>query len=241
MANFKAKTTTAASGSSLLAELNLGALVAELLGTFILTVVVLNIWSNPIIAAIAVIILVLVLSKLSGGHINPAITVGLLATKQISWVKAVGYIVAQLLGAMLAVIVAQQLLISATDQYGQPVELYKAVATGEWKPFVAELLGGVIIGLGAASVYQGKKEGLDAGFAIGGTYLIALLVAGGSIAVASPSSTAIVNPALALAEGALDTKNMWGIWAYALAPVLGAAAGTLLYKLLQSDIRLGKK
>lgn len=234
MANFKAKTTANASGSSLLAELNLGALMAELLGTFILTAAVLNISGNAIIAAIAVIILVLVLSKLSGGHINPAITIGLLATKQISWVKAVGYIVAQLLGAMLAVIVAGQFIAGSTDMYGQTAELYKVTVTGEWKPFFAELLGGLILGLGVASVFQGKKEGLDAGFAIGGAYLVALIVA-------TSGSTAIVNPALALAEGALDTKSMWGIWAYALAPVLGVAAGTLLYKLLQSDIRLGKK
>src|SRR5687768_3175201 len=82
-------------------ELVLGALIAELLGTFILTFAVLNTQGNAIIAAITVLILVLMLSKLSGGHINPAVTVGLWATRQISWVKALSYLVAQFLGAML--------------------------------------------------------------------------------------------------------------------------------------------
>ncbi|MGD8374341.1 MAG: aquaporin [Candidatus Woesebacteria bacterium] len=234
----KAKTETVKENSSsrqgILSSLSLGAVIAELVGTFALTITFLNTSGNAIVAALAVLILVLMLSKLTGGYFNPAITIGLLASKQISWVKAVGYIVAQILGAMLAVIVAQQFMAGTTDLYGQEAEVYSVIVTGDWKPFFGELIGGAIFGLGVAGAIFTKKEDFAGAFTIGGSYLIALIVA-------TSGSLAIINPALALASGALDTSNLWGLWSYAVAPIIGASIGMLLYKLLQSDIASSKK
>src|SRR5690349_7131389 len=81
-------------------NLPLGALVAELVGTFILTMAVLNTQGNVIVAAVTVIILVLMLASLSGGYVNPAVTIGMWVTRQITPLRAVGYIIAQFLGAM---------------------------------------------------------------------------------------------------------------------------------------------
>jgi glycerol uptake facilitator-like aquaporin len=215
-------------------ELLLGALVAELIGTFVLTLAILNTGGNAIVAALAVLILVLVLARLSGGHVNPVVTIAMLVTRQITPVKAAGYLVTQFLGAMLAVVAASQFLAGSTDPYGQPAQLFSVTVLGDWKPFFAEMVGAIIFGFGVASAVLGKKEGFESAFTIGGALLVGLIIA-------TSGSQALLNPAVALGVGALDTKNLWGFWAYALAPVLGGAVGALLYKLLQSDITLGLK
>ena len=225
----KAKAAPANTKLSLGGELALGALIAELVGTFILTIAVLNTQGNAIVAAVTVIVLVLVLGKLSGGHINPAVTVGLWATRQISAVRALGYLVAQFLGAMLAVVVASRFL---TGSEVPGMALFSIQATGDWKPFFGELIGALVFGFGVAAATFGKKEGFDAAFTIGGALLLGLIVA-------ASGSSAILNPAVALGVGALDTKHLWGTVAYGVGPLLGASLGALLYKLLQSDIAMG--
>jgi len=233
MAKAKAEPAATMTTRALSGELALGALVAELVGTFALTFAVLNTTGNAIVAAITLLVLVLILGKLSGGHVNPVVTVGLLVTRQIGWVKAVGYLIAQFLGAMLAVVVASHFITGTTDPYtGAPAKLFAVAVSGDWKPFFAELIGALVFGFGAASAIIGKKEGYEAAFTVGGALLVGLIIA-------TAGSSAILNPAVALGVGALDLKNMWGLWSYALAPVIGGSAGMLLYKLLQNDITLG--
>lgn len=234
-----AKTKTASENSklSLSSELVLGALIAELIGTFILTFAVLNTQGNPIIASITLLVLVLMLSKLSGGHINPAVTIGLWATRQIGWVKAVSYLVAQFLGAMLAVVLASRFLDPAAvdPMTGESAKLFAIQAQDSLKPFFTELVGAIVFGFGVASVWIGKKEGFEAAFTIGGALLLGLVVGLGS-------TTGALNPAVALGLGAFDvTKHWMGVVAYGLGPILGVVAGAWLYKLLQSDVALGLK
>lgn len=209
-------------------ELQPGALSAELIGTFILATAVLMTSGNVIFAALTVVILVLVLGKLSGAHINPAVTIALLATRNISAVKAFGFIVAQLFGALLAFVVASKFAATADPTY-MSTEVFKAAELmGTWRPFWAELLGATLFGFGVSSAVLGKKEGFDAAFTVGGSLLVGLVVA-------SIGSGAVLNPAVALGISAY-TNNGWSIAVYALAPVLGATAGAWLFKLLQSDI-----
>ncbi len=245
----KTKATTATRYKSLLAgqwsgELMLGALFGEMFGTFVLATAVLITSGSIIIAAITVIIMVMALSRLSGGHLNPGVTLALLATRQISAVRAGGYIVAQLLGAMLALLVVTQFV--ATGQpdpaMGQTLKVFEApTLVGDWRPFFAEALGAIVFGFGIAASVLNKKEGIDAGFTIGGSLLLGLLLA-------SQASAAILNPAVALGLSAykVGVEGMaaggWiTVWVYALAPILGLAAGAWLYKLLKWDVMSGKK
>lgn len=224
---------------SLINNLALGALIAELVGSFILAFAVLNTGGNAIVAGITVLVLVLALSKLSGGHINPAVTVSLFVTKQIGWKKMIAYLLAQFIGAMLAVVVASAFIAgnASTDPntgLTGAAKIYSVAVTGTWKPFFAEFVGAIVFGLGIASVAFGKKEGYEAAFTIGGALLIGLIIA-------TAGSSAILNPAVALSVGALDPKNMWGLIDYALAPILGASIGALLYRLLQMDLSFSRK
>lgn len=217
-------------------NLVLGALIAELAGSFILAFAALNTQANPIIAAVTVMVLVLMFSKLSGGHINPVVTISLLATRQIGWKKAVAYLIAQFVGAMLAFVAVSHFLqgMMVPNQYTGAMEeakIFTVSATDTWRPFFAELLGGAVFGLGIAATFLGKKEGYEAAFTIGGSLLIALFVA-------VIASHALINPAVALSVGILDPKNAWGIYDYAIAPIVGGVIGALLYQLLRSDISL---
>lgn len=215
-------------------ELMPGALSAELIGTFILTSAVLATSGNVIVAAVAVLAIALVFGKISGGHINPAVTIALFATKQISVWKAFGYVAAQLLGAMLALIVATKFMAGNAEAAAAGAAVFKIPAiTGTWVPMLAEALGAVVLGLGVGAAVLGKREGFDAAFSIGGAILVGLVIA-------TFGSSAILNPAVALGLGAY-TANWWSVWAYALGPIVGVVVGVWLFKLMLWDTTNGKK
>ncbi len=89
-------------------------MVAEAIGTFILvlfgvgSVAVsvwtggLDLWAVSLMFAFGVTFGVYVSGKVSGGHINPAVTLTLAVFTGFPWAKVVPYIIAQLIGAMLA-------------------------------------------------------------------------------------------------------------------------------------------
>src|SRR5687767_13364335 len=97
-------------------DIKLGALFAELIGVFVLTCTILaassNNTVNALIAVLTFLIMWLVINQLSGSHMNPAITIGLLSARQITPIKAIGYIIAQIIGAMLAIVVITQFMAS---------------------------------------------------------------------------------------------------------------------------------
>jgi glycerol uptake facilitator-like aquaporin len=215
-------------------DLKLGALFAELAGTFALTAAVLYTSGNVIIAAVAVVVLVTAFRRLSGGHINPAITVSLWASRQLTGLRAIGYVVAQFIGAMLAVVVVTQFISSAAVDplSGQVPHVFTVEKlVGEWRPFLAEMLGAAVLGFGVAASRLGRREDLEAGWLIGGTLLIGLILA-------SQGSSALLNPAVALGVSAYDFNNWWTVWAYALAPVFGASVGVWLYKGMQWELKV---
>jgi glycerol uptake facilitator-like aquaporin len=233
-------TATVASGGrvSLRKELVLGSLVAELLASAALTVVALMLSNNPIVGAVAVVVLVLVFSELSGAFINPVVVAAALAMRQISWIKAIGFTVVQVLGAMLAFVVVTKFMqdnsvftlftpenqASALQQYGQ-----EARAPGEWKPIWGEFVGAIIFSFGIASAMLNKKVGFDRAFTIGGALMLGLFAA-------LAGSYAVLNPAVATALSAFAQGGWWSIGAYAIAPLVGGALGAWLFKLLKQDV-----
>lgn len=218
-------------------DLTLGALFAELIGSFSLVALLLSTNGNAIIAGITVLVFTIIFGKLSGAHINPIVSIALMATRQVSVVRGIAYIVVQLIGAMLALVVISQFVANApavpNPYTGEmtPAQIFKVEAlVGDWRPFFAEFLGAIVFGLGVAAVTFQRREGLEAGYVVGGALLLGLLLA-------TQGSSAILNPAAALSLDAYQMKdgNMWPIAVYAIAPALGAVAGAWLYRVLQWD------
>lgn len=240
-----AKATTkksAVKAGSLRQELALGALVAELLGGALLAFAALMTQNNPIVAAVAVVVGVLIFAEVSGGYLNPAAVAAAWVLRQITWVKAVAFVVVQVLGAMLAYVILSKFMdggaLHTLFTPPEQVEMLKQQAAmgaagpqlpGEWKPIWGEFVGAVIFGFGVASAIIGRKLGFDRAFTIGGGLMIALFAA-------LAGSYAVLNPAVATALSAYSQGGMWSFAAYAIAPLVGAAVGAWLFKLIKNDV-----
>lgn len=193
--------------------------IAEFIGTFALALVVLlasaassPVLPVPVIAGLTLGLFVFIIGPISGCHINPAVTLALWSIKKISGKDAVGYIVAQFLGALAVVGLAAALSEIRIADTG--------VLSG--RIFIAEALGAFFFNFGIASVVYGKAKDQMSGVVVGGSLLFGLILASGM------GSLGILNPAVALALNA-------STWLYLLAPVVGAACGMQVYKLLVAE------
>jgi glycerol uptake facilitator-like aquaporin len=192
-------------------------LVAEFLGTGVLTAVVLAITRSnigyPYFVALgvglALAVLIMTFGAVSGAHFNPAITLGLWSARRVKTLPAVVYIAVQLAGAMAAYLLYTYFVNSHWPNSGKFAS----------RVLVAEATGAFVFALGWATVVYQKYEGAKAAFTIGAALAVGMIVA-------SVGSGAYLNPAVAL-----GVRN-WGWGTYALGPVLGAVIGFNLYALL---------
>ncbi|OGY91468.1 MAG: hypothetical protein A3B30_02875 [Candidatus Komeilibacteria bacterium RIFCSPLOWO2_01_FULL_52_15] len=187
--------------------------IAELIGTFALSFVVLLAVSGtapvavPVIAGLTLGLFVYTIGPVSGCHINPSVTMALWSVKKISVKDAVSYIVAQFLGALLAIAIAKYIGIMAPA----------GAVPMSGKIFFAEMLGAFFFNFGIAAVVYGKAKEQMSGLVIGGSLLFGVLIA--SLAGAS----GILNPAVALALNSLS-------FVYLFAPIVGAVIGFHVYR-----------
>lgn len=159
---------------------------------------------------------------ISGGHLNPAVTAGMLAIRRIDAKTAGLYIAAQLLGAVIAAMALQFLLPSGVTKVlalGTPalavnITLGKAIAIEAILTFF--LMSAV---LGTAVSPEAPKI---AGFGIGLTLFIAILFGG-------PLTGAALNPARAF--GPALVSGQWLSQAvFWVGPILGALVGAFLWE-----------
>ncbi|MDR0591228.1 MAG: aquaporin [Candidatus Nomurabacteria bacterium] len=212
-----------------------GSLVAEIIGVFLLTIVILTTQASPLYALFGLLGISLAVYAFSGAHINPVITVGALVTRRISSIRAIFYLIAQVLGALLGYVVLSAFIGGAASvspeaaAYGQAApELWKIAVLPEgkeWFIFFVELLGAGIIGLFFARALKYKKSVFTFAITAGAGLFIALLLAltvaqwiGGGFAL---------NPALAIALQAFsgDAHLGWALLVYVVAPLVGGIVG----------------
>lgn len=222
----------------------IAALIAEFVGTFIFAGAVIASQGQPILVFFALVGVVLTVGILSGAYVNPALTIAAWVTRRMSAMRALGFIVAQLLGAMLALVILNAYVsnapaASAQQLYagGGAAELFKATALPagkEWLVLMSELLGTAIFGFAVAAATREIKERTAAAFTVGLGLYIGLLIAGSAAALISAS--AILNPAVAVALQ-VNFGNVWNIAIYGLGSILGAVVGFALYDLLRTSTR----
>lgn len=211
-----------------------GRLVAEAIGTFALIffgcgAILVNatpgagfgLLGIALAHALALGIMITATMNVSGGHLNPAVTLGLLSIRRIDAGSAVAYIAAQLAGAVLAAVTLKAVLpapMSATGTLGTP-----ALAN------TMSLQGG--IGLEAVltfflmSAVMGTAVSKDApkvgGFAIGLVLLFDILV-GGTLTGAAMNPARAFGPALI--SGTWYAQPVWWI-----GPIVGAVVAAQLW------------
>lgn len=179
-------------------------------------------------AAVGVLLFGLILSpagRASGGHVNPAITLSMWVSGAFPGAAVIPYIVAQLAGSLLGVLTARAVWGSVID--GPPVNsacLQPAPGWTNWALFPAEAASmAAIVLLVAWFLAVPRLAPLVPG-------LVGFLV-GLTIAVLGPITGGSLNPARqfgpAIVSGDLDF-----LWVYLLAPMVGAALASMLFKLL---------
>ena len=219
-----------------------GAALAEFIGTFLLAVTMLIVRNEPFYLFLSLVGIFMLIGGLSGAHINPAVTVGAWVTRRINWVRAVSYLVAQVLAAMLALVVMNAFIDQApavSEQaaaFGQSTpQLFSASALShgkEWAVLFAELIGVAVLGFAYASVLRPTVRDKVAGaFTIGGAGFLAMAFA--STTAAYVGATAVLNPAVALSLRALEFSNLWSVAVYAITALVGGVIGFFLYDLLR--------
>lgn len=214
-----------------------GGLLAEFIGTFLFAAAVITGQGQPIIILFALAGIVLLVGALSGAYFNPALTIGAWITRKMSGIKAVGFIIAEILGALAALGLLHTFIGGAahpTAGYAA-ASLYEASvipAGKEWFVFFSELIGTTILALAVATAIRHRADKIVSAFTAGLGIFVALLFA--ASAAAYVGGTAIINPAVALSLNALKWE-MWPLAIYVLAPVIGGVLGYLLHDVLNLD------
>ncbi len=176
---------------------------------------------------------------ISGGHFNPAVSVGLATAGRFPWASVIPYVIAQVVGAIVA---AGVLYLIASGKAGFAIDPaapgafatngYGAHSPGGYSMVAALVTEVVMTAFFLIIILGATGKSVPAGFApiaIGlGLTLIHLI----SIPVTNTS----VNPARstgpALFVGGLALQQLWFFW---VAPLIGGALGGLVYKGLLSD------
>jgi len=154
---------------------------------------------------------------ISGAHFNPAVSIAFTLAKRFPKERLLGYISAQVLGAILAS-GALKLLFPDQTAFGA------TVPSGTYmQSFILEVILTFFLMLVIFQVATGSKEqGMFAGIAIWGMVTMASLFAG-------PICGASMNPARSIGPG-LISGQINGLWIYMTAPIMGAALATLVWK-----------
>lgn len=168
---------------------------------------------------------------ISGGHFNPAVSLGLAIGGRFSWSELAPYWAAQVLGSFCA---AGTLYVIASGTAGFTAGGFASNGYGELSPggysMLAALVIEVVLTAGFLVVILGSTAPkAPAGFAPIAIGLALTLIHLVSIPVTNTS----VNPARSTSVAFYaDTAAVGQLWLFWVAPLVGAALGALVYKML---------
>jgi aquaporin Z len=210
-------------------------LFSELYGTFLLVIVAAGggmmsqAFPNTISRTAAVVApglvvmgIIMFMGKVSGAHLNPAVSIAFWLRRDFPARRVPGYILVQLIGATLAALFLHE-VIDVSAKFGAN---YVAAGYSDWRGFWMEAL----LTLGLVSVILGTASGAQN---IG---IFGALGVGGYIALAglwgSPISGASMNPARTFGPD-LVGGNFGDYWVYVAGPLAGAAVAVVFAYVLR--------
>ncbi len=205
------------------------ALIAELIGTFALIFIgagagaigVGGLVGVALAHGLVVLGFAYAYGHISGTHINPAVTVGMLLAKQIDAARAGAYIVVQLIGGTLGAFALRYVLGGTewADNGLGVTALADGVSTGQGLVLEA-ILTFFLVNCVLNAAASGKAGG-HAGMAIGLTLVFTILMGG-------PVTGASLNPARSFGP-AIATGDFTNLWLYFVGPILGGIVAAVLY------------
>ncbi|MGW7683013.1 MIP/aquaporin family protein [Kribbella sp. NPDC054772] len=196
---------------------------------------------------------VYVSARLSGGHINPAVTIALAVFRGFPWRKVLPYIAAQFLGAFAAAMVVRWNYSKVLNHFDPGLTIKSqgvfstlpgngntALGAGVWSGFLDQIIGTAILMLVILAIVDLRNTAPAANL---GPFIIGLLVVGIGMAWGTLAGYAInpardFGPRLASAltgYGGQAFKDQFGdlyFWVPIVGPIIGALIGALLYDVL---------
>lgn len=178
---------------------------------------------------------IIAVGHISGGHFNPALTLGFAVAGRLSWKDVLPYIIAQVIGGAAAMGLLWVVLNGGPQQIVQQSEaLFGSVSSGYGQnspsqfPLTSVLLLEVVLMAILAGIYLGATSGRAnkalAPFAAGLTYAaviqVSLPISGGGLNPARSTATAIYADASAASQ----------LWLFWVAPLAGAVIAGLVYR-----------
>ncbi len=161
--------------------------------------------------------IILFMGKISGAHLNPAVSYAFALRGDFPWKRVLPYVLAQIVGGLLAVVVLQ-LVIGVSASHGAT---YPGVGVSVWAALTMEIL----LTLGLVSVILGTASGAQNIGPIGA------LAVGGYIALAglwaSPLAGGSMNPVRSLAPD-IVSGDFTAFWIYLVGPLVGATCAVVL-------------
>jgi len=205
-------------------SLELRRLFSEFYGTFLLVLVAagggmmgeafpntINRSAAVVAPGLMVMAIILFMGKVSGAHLNPAVSVAFSLRGDFPWRRVPGYVTVQVAGATLAALFLRG-VVEVSAKYGSN---YPADGYSSWQALLME----AVLTLGLVSVILGTASGAQN---IG---IFGAIGVGAYIALAglwgSPISGASMNPARTFGPD-LVGKTFTDYWAYVIGPLLGA-------------------
>ena len=219
-----------------------GALIGEVIGTMLLVSLLLVLsllGTQPLFLGLGAICIYLAVVGLSGANLNPLITVGMMATRRMSAIRGVLYILAQLLGGWLAMIVINAFRIGSESTLNMPV---MDALEGEtfWGIALIELFGAIVLAFFFARALRfARKNPLAFAMTVASGLvlidIIAYVISQGFFVL---TGSYIFNPVAALMHQILPTTaDNFGelaqaaglaVAAYVLVPMVGGVIGFYL-------------
>lgn len=222
-------------------------LVAEGVGTFVL---VLGGCGSAVLAAtfpqvgigfagvalafgLTVLVMAFAVGHISGGHFNPAVTIGLTVGGRFPAAQAIPYIIVQLVGAVAAGGVLY-LIASGKPGFDAAASGFASNGYGEHSPGGFSLHAGMICETVMTAIFLVVIMGATDKRAPAGFAPIAIGLALTLIHLVSiPVTNTSVNPArstgVAIFQGGWALQQLWMFW---LMPIIGAAIGGVIYRVL---------
>jgi aquaporin Z len=221
---------------------------AEFLGTFVLVFVgcgaaILDAGNKGIdflgvalAFGVAVMVMVYAVGAISGGHFNPAVTLGLAVARRFPWADVIAYVVTQVIAAIVAALI---LLGVAHGQSGFDAKSsgFASNGYGDHSPAHYNLGSVLLVEIVLTAIFLYVIIGATdvrapagfAGIAIGFTLAIIHLVS-------IPVSNTSVNPARS--TGPAIIQHGWAagqLWAFWVAPLVGAAIAGASYRFIVGE------
>ena len=220
-----------------------GALLGEVLGSMLITLFLFALGLMGVASAANYSFLILAvfiaIYSLSGACINPIITVGMMASRRISVIRGVMYLIAQVLGAWLGWVIFNAFHLAGGET---AYEIPKMTAIGEnqfWVFAMVELLGAIVIAFFFARALKYKRSVFTFAATTAGGIVLAMLIGFVvSAAFVGVQNNFVYNPAAALmfqifpdsgdSFGAVLGGICQALSVYAFLPMIGGVVGFYL-------------